>query len=139
MPRRSQASLSVLRPRVDGRATRLSPPPDLDEPERLRFLEVVRACAPDHFRQSDTPLLVEYVRTAILCERAAAAMRADGGPVMNGGKVSPWFGVSQRAARTLMVLSARLRLNPQSRSHPRSIARQQYRAPSAYDEEIDDA
>jgi len=84
------------------------------------------------------PLLVEYVRTALLCERAAAAMRADGGPITNAGKLSPWFGVSQRAARTLMVLSARLRLNPQSRSHPRSIARQSLRPPSAYDQDLDD-
>jgi phage terminase small subunit len=134
MPRRSAADLSVVRPRVDGRPTRLIPPADLEADERKLFVELVTACAPDHFRQSDMPMLVQYVRESCTAERAAIKMKETGGEVTDRGTINPWFGVLQRATRMMALLSARLRLNPQSRSHPRSIARQAgWRPPSAYE------
>src|SRR5262245_29536288 len=116
MPRRSQAALNLPSLRVYGRQTRLAPPRDLDAGERDRFVKLVSACAVDHFRESDAAVVTEYVRAAMLCERAAAAMREAGGAVV-GTRINPWFGVWQRAVRTLAVLSTRLRLNPQGRMH----------------------
>jgi hypothetical protein len=133
MPRKSIADLSIARPNVTGKPTRLPPPADLDATERQLFAELVGACAPDHFRESDLPLLVEYVRQTVLARAASKYMQDTGGPVA-GGTVNAWFGIQQRATRSMCVLSTRLRLNPQSRLHAKTVQRHVgYQPPSYYD------
>ena len=51
MPRKSAASLQVI-PLVP-EASRLLPPANLSEPERIIFRGLVSAVPPDHFRASD--------------------------------------------------------------------------------------
>jgi phage terminase small subunit len=122
MPRRSQASLTVVRRRADGRPSRLSPPADMTESERTLFLRLVSGCTPEHFRSTDAPLLQEYVQQALLARQAAEEMRAAGGAVVDG-KVSPWFAVQQRAVKTMCVLATRLRLSPQTRIDPKTVGK----------------
>jgi len=138
MPRKSTATQNILPLHLNGRPTRLQPPADLAPSERTRFNELIRACAANHFRTSDLPLICEFIRTSILCERAAVALR-DSSPVLPNNKLSPWFGIWTRAQRSLMVLSTRLRLNPQARLHQQHVARQNLRPPSAYEVSDDDA
>jgi hypothetical protein len=48
-------------------------------------------------------------------------MRA-GGPIVDG-KASPWLVVQEKAVRAMTALSMRLRLSPQSRLDPKTVAR----------------
>jgi hypothetical protein len=84
----------------------------------------VGSCAPEHFVASDRPLLVSYVQATLLSRSAAAAV-AEGATGMQ---------VWERATRMQATLATRLRLAPQSRADPKTVARQQagYR-PSPYD------
>jgi P27 family predicted phage terminase small subunit len=93
---------------------RLQPPSDLTEDGRKIFLDIVLANEPTHFRASDLPLLCTYVR-AILQERAASERLAAEGYVIDGER-SPWLAVQGQAHKTMVALSHRLRLSPQSRS-----------------------
>jgi phage terminase small subunit len=136
MPRKPR--LTVVRPGVDGRPNRLSPPPDLDPTEKQLFGELVRSCPPEHFRPSDMPLLVEYVKESVLVRQASDEMAKTGGPIVDG-ITNPWFGILQRATRVMCILSTRLRLNPQSRLHSKSVHRQVgYQRPSYYDTMADE-
>jgi len=100
MPRRSAASFEVPSS-VTGELARLTPPADLDKPEREIFLDLVSASKPGHFRASDLPLLSAYVR-AIALELAAGDTKA----------LTRW----ERAVKSMVALSMRLRLSPQSRA-----------------------
>jgi phage terminase small subunit len=112
---------SVLRPRDDC-------PPSV----RRIFLELVSSVAADHFQPGDAPLLEQYAQ-AILLARQAYDKLATEGPVIDG-KASPWLVVLEKAHRSAVALSARLRLAPQARADARSAARKADGArPSAYD------
>ena len=110
MPRKSAASLNVVT--VDSRTIRLRPPPDLPQPERDLFVAVVAANPPTHFRDSDLPLLLQYCAAAVLSERAVAELRA--APIVDG-RPSAWLVVFEKASRSMLGLSMRLRLSPQAR------------------------
>jgi len=112
MPRRSASSLSVVP--IASRAARLRPPPTLSESERAIFIDIVAACDANHFRASDLPLLCRYAEACALAEQAAQELR-QGGAVI-GGRPSPWIMVQEKANRTIVALSMRLRLSPQSRA-----------------------
>jgi hypothetical protein len=58
--RKSAEQLATLS--VNGDPPRLNPPADLADDERSLFCEIVTACGPRHFVQSDLPLLVTYVQ-----------------------------------------------------------------------------
>jgi phage terminase small subunit len=113
MPRKSAASLTVVSA-LDGRRSRLRPPPTLAEPERTVFLDTVSACKPEHFQPSDIPLLVRYCEACVMAQHAAVQMRAEGAVL--GGRISPWLVVQEKAIRALVALSMRLRLSPQARA-----------------------
>src|SRR5262249_16245701 len=108
---KSSASVSVLN--VDGRRARLQPPTDLTADETALFREIVNSCKPEHFVQSDRPLLVALCQ-AILMSREAA----------RGAAKDPKLAQAvERAARTMATLATRLRLTPQSRFDSRRAAR----------------
>jgi phage terminase small subunit len=127
MPRQSSAALAV---NVDGKPSRLKPPAHLGAAERKAFVELVASCDARHFKPSDMPLLCRYVEADVLAEMAAKELRR--GTVV-GGKVNPWLVVQEKCVRALVALSMRLRLSPQSRLDPKTIARRPGAAPSAYD------
>ncbi len=121
MPRKSLAALSAMA--VDGCPPRLDPPSSLPKPERRIFETVVNACDSRHFRASDLPLLVRYVEACALGDEAAQHLRIEGAVV--NGKASPWIIVQEKAVRAMVALALRLRLAPQSRVDPKTLARNQ--------------
>jgi hypothetical protein len=118
--RKSAAALSVIA--LDGQSARPSPPATLSEPERELFVAIVAGCDAGHFRQPDLPLLSRYCEAAVLAEQAALELR--NGAVVNG-KPSPWIVVQEKCVRSMVSLSMRLRLSPQSRLDPKTLGRQQ--------------
>jgi hypothetical protein len=108
--RRSAAAM-LIKPQINGTPSRLTPPPSLTNGERSAFIELVACCAPDHFRESDTPLLISYVQATAMARKIVHAPT----------KVAQW----ERAVRVQAMLATRLRLSPQSRTAPKTVARQQ--------------
>ena len=70
---------------------------------------------------------------AILLARKAYAELEAGGPVIDG-KASPWLVVLEKAHRSAVALSGRLRLAPQARADSRSAGRNKGAPPSVYDQ-----
>jgi phage terminase small subunit len=118
MPRRSAAALNIL---PETRVIRLRPPASLPDPERTAFIDLVTACRADHFHPCDLPLLCRYAELIVLCDQAAAAIRAEG--AVSDGKASPWLAIQRDAIRGLLGLSMRLRVSPQARQGHRKAER----------------
>jgi hypothetical protein len=95
---------------LTGERPRLIPPETLTNPERELFLATVNACSPEHFCESDTPLLISYVRAACLAQSGAA-----GDP----DQFARW----EKATKLMAMLATRLRLSPQSRVDPKTAGR----------------
>jgi phage terminase small subunit len=131
---RAEAEATLVHPHLDAVSNYLSPPADLLPEEREQFLNIVSACAPNHFRESDTGLLIEYTRARLQAQRAADELRA-GGEVLASGKLNPWLQIQRQSVRAMTQLARTLRLTPQARAHPRSIGRQTPASMSAYDRE----
>jgi hypothetical protein len=119
--RKSADNLATLV--VNGDPPRLDPPPTLADPERTLFVQIVEACAPTHFVPSDLPLLIRYVEALALADEAAGHLHSEGAVIK--GKPSPWLVVLEKCQRAVVALSLRLRLAPQSRVDPKTLARQQ--------------
>jgi hypothetical protein len=111
--RKSAAELSMIA--VDGDPPRLDPPPSLTDLERSLFTELVGACSPKHFVPSDLPLLISYVQATLLSRQAVTRAAVD----MTA--LALW----EKSTRMQATLATRLRLAPQSRYDPKSVARQQ--------------
>jgi phage terminase small subunit len=120
MPRNSAASAAI----PTGTTARLRPPPDLTGPEKEIFLAAVLACRPDHFQDSDAPLLAAYCRAVVLEKVASGELNASGYVV--DGKPSAWLNVLTAATRSMTVISRLLRLNPVARlassSEPEAVS-----------------
>jgi phage terminase small subunit len=117
MPRKSLAAsfAVVVEP------PRLRPPATLSAAERKVFTGVVRACAPEHFRAGDIPLLTRFCELTVLAELAARELR--NGAVVDG-RPSPWIVVQERCIRNLLGLAAKLRLAPSARLDPKTLGRE---------------
>ena len=93
---------------VDGSPLRLTAPAGLNTKERVLFEQLVHTTSPRHFRASDVSLLVAFVQAIAV---------AQAGPRFKQG--AEW----EKATRMMASLATRLRLTPQSRSDPKTIAR----------------
>jgi hypothetical protein len=124
MPRKSVYD-NIVPLGVSGLPRRLTAPSGLSADERAQFNELVGACDPRHFVKSDMSLLVSYVQSTLLSRRAASQMRRD--PDM----VTVW----EKATRMQATLATRLRLAPQARTDPLTVARRQGTYHSPKDEE----
>jgi phage terminase small subunit len=115
MPRQSAASAAVP---IHAGTRRLRPPDDFaaGSPERKLFVDLVASVPASHFRDSDLPVLCAYVRAVCLERTASAELQASGYLVDN--KPSGWFSILAQSARSVTVLSSKLRLNPLSRAAP---------------------
>jgi hypothetical protein len=105
----------------------LTVPSGLGPDEVKLFNEIVRSCDPRHFVKSDLPLLVSYVQSTLLSRWAASKMKKD------TDMVSIW----EKSTRMQATLATRLRLAPQARTDPLTIARQQasyHSVPNTWDE-----
>jgi hypothetical protein len=117
--RRSSASLVAL-PNVEGKPPRLSPPAYLNAKERKLSIDLVASCDPRHFVESDVPLLTSFVQATLL-SRSAARKPKD---------IAIW----EKAVRAQATLATPLRLAPQARTDPKTIACQQpYRGPCPWE------
>jgi phage terminase small subunit len=131
MPRKSAASLAIVA--VDGARPRLIPPEGMSKDARKVFIELVAANPPQHFTQSDAPLLRQYVEMICQAEQAARAIEREGA-VLPNGRANPWLGIQRGALRSMGVLANRLRLCPGARSNAETAGRAAQRyAPSFYD------
>jgi hypothetical protein len=120
--RQSAAELSIVP--TEMARQRLVPPLGLTAAEAKLFRELVAACASDHFVQSDLPLVVSYVQATLLSRRASTAIAKD----------VAMIGIWEKATRMQATLATRLRLAPQARSDPKTIARRSANHnPSAYE------
>jgi hypothetical protein len=106
--RKSAANLELID--VTGTPPRLTTPAGLTKVERSLFDFIVDASPPHHFTDSDQPLLLSYVQ-ACLMARSAAKIPT---------KVLIW----ERAVRVQAMLATKLRLAPQTRLDPKTLARQ---------------
>src|SRR4051794_27468118 len=105
MPRKSSAALQF----ASGTASRIRPPDDFDGDARKLFVDLGVACRPDHFTDSDIPLLARYAR-ALVAEKLAADELERASVVDD--RPSPWLAVWQARMRSITTLSRMLRLNP---------------------------
>lgn len=129
LPRRSAASF--ITPTLRLKSDRLQPPASLSKQERAEFIALVMANKADAFKVSDLPLLVTYVQ--VICQLAEASKEIRKG-VVHQGKVNPWVGVQERLIKSMVALSMRLRLSPQSRA-PNNPTRP-VKPPNAYEEMV---
>jgi hypothetical protein len=98
----------------------LEPPADLSEEEKALFLQLVNACSPKHFVESDKPLLISFVQATVLA-------RASAGKAM-------LIGTWEKAVKMQAMLATRLRLAPQARLDPKTVGRfQQNNGPKPWD------
>jgi phage terminase small subunit len=93
---------------------RLRPPASLGQLEKQAFLDLISRVPAGQFRESDLPLLCRWCEASVMAEQAAGELAA-GGMVVDG-RVSPWFGIHERATKSLVALALRLRLSPQARA-----------------------
>ena len=98
---------------LTGDPLRPKPPSFLTTRERRLFTEIIDACDPRHFRAQDLPMLSSYVQTCFLVRTAVKYAAHD--PKM----LTVW----EKAARMQMALATKLRLTPQARTDPRTLAR----------------
>jgi hypothetical protein len=116
MRQRGKKTLEHLAALVaNGDHPRLIPPAFLKSDERSLFEEIVGTVASTHFVPSDLPLLVSFVQWTVLARRMA------GKP----DQLETW----EKATRVQMSLATKLRLTPQTRIDPKTLARHQ---PSPY-------
>lgn len=114
--------MTSARTRSDPAATALSlvvdrgkaPPPDTLKPEaRAYWVTIVNSLRANYFEESDLPLLAQYCRALAGADQARSQLEI-GGPTA-GRAASPWHTVLGREISAIGLLSARLRLCPQSR------------------------
>ena len=115
--RRSAADLTTLS--VNGSPPRLKPPAYLSEAERKLFTEIVDACDPRQFIESDLPLLISFVQATLMVRDT----------VYVGSKIVLW----EKAVRTQIALATKLRLTLHGRISAKVAGRQQYTVPQPWE------
>jgi hypothetical protein len=119
MPRRSAASLEVVPPSFG--QGRIAPRREASPEVAAVFKELAASVPADHFRPADRDLLEQFAQVVVLARQAYAELE-EAGPVING-RASPWLTVLEKAHRSAAALSVRLRLGPQTRLDPKTVAR----------------
>lgn len=130
MPRKSTAAQTVVA--IDTGHARLTPRDNAPAEVRQIFREIVASVKPEHFRPADGALVEQYAQAIALARKAYGELESTG-PVIDG-KASPWVVVLEKAHRSSVALSARLRLCPQARTDPKTAGKPGKPA-SAYDME----
>jgi phage terminase small subunit len=120
MPRKSVEALTTF-PRVDGRVSHLETPADLPASLRPIVDDLVASQRPEHFRPGDEHLLEQYAQAITVGRKAFAKLEKEGYVV--GGKANPWIIILEKAHRSVVALSGRLRLAPQMRERSRTVGR----------------
>lgn len=122
MARQSTASLSVVRASPDAR---IAPPAGLDHDEIALWREVVNTKPADWFADDSAPLLKEYVRAAVMCDRLdmqiKAAIAGDD-PAETAALVKGYLDMRDKESKRTLSIATKLRLTQQSRYTPQAAA-----------------
>lgn len=123
MAKRGRKSLDDLTyvPREASQRERISPRADAPAEVASLFREIVASVDSSHWRPADAHLVEQYAQSLLLA-RQAYQMLAIEGPVV-GARANPWNVVLEKAHRSSVALSMRLRLAPQSRIDPKTVGR----------------
>ena len=114
--RKSSAELSVIS--INSKRKPIDPPAELSPEERAIWWEITESVAPNHLRDSDRPIL-SALCTAIHLSRFYAREI--------GGEDASAFKSYTEATKLVISLTTKLRLTPQSRSRPETVARHEGR------------
>ena len=109
--RASTAELSIVP--IDSARKPIEPPAELKAKEAEIFRQVVASCEANHFRKSDIPILTAFA-TATHLSRFYADRIGE-----SEGAFKQW----EAASRLQISLATKLRITPQARSHPMTVAR----------------
>jgi hypothetical protein len=115
MARKSSESLSVVP--VTSLPTRLDPPENFPLAESEVWREVVATKPVDWFEADSAPLLAEYCRAKVMCDRLAS--RID---LASDEELKDLLVMRDREAKRLTVIGVKLRLTQQSRYTPKAAA-----------------
>lgn len=118
MPRKSAASLSVV-PRTP--AAERSEPGDLSPAELGLWREVVASKPAEWFGPDSAPILKEYVRAAVMCDRLVGVVEqalVDGDPT----EIKSALDMRDKESKRAVSLATKLRLTQQSRYTPDKAA-----------------
>jgi hypothetical protein len=105
-----KSAMNLAQIDITGTPTRLTTPAGLTKDEQSLFDFIVDASPSHHFTDSDVPLLVSFVEASLLARTFARIPT----------KVSIW----ERAVPVQAMLATKLRLSPQTRLDPKTLARQ---------------
>jgi hypothetical protein len=120
--RKSAAALAILpRTAADGR---LQPPTELSARERVLWAEIVESKPADWFADDSAPILKEYVRSAVTCDRLADVVERafDGEDGIDPDALKSALDMRDKEARRAANLATKLRLTQQSRYTPQAAA-----------------
>jgi hypothetical protein len=98
-----------MTPNVTGAPSRVVAPATMTAQEKREFNSLIDSCAADHFRQSDVPVIENYIRATLLARKTA------GKPKL--------FSVFEKSVRLQLSCATKLRLLPSTRTHPDKITR----------------
>jgi phage terminase small subunit len=126
VPRKSATALA-FKPHE---TRRLAPRSGLSPEVKLIFCELVSRMPAEHFRETDAALIEQYAQAIALARQAFSNLNEEG-PVI-AGRANPWLVVLEKAHRSSVALSMRLRLSPQSRMDRKAVRKGPQ--PSAYEE-----
>jgi hypothetical protein len=116
-----KSSLNVVPLAVNVGRPQLTAPATLTKPERRLFIEI--ATANLHLKVGDVPLLAMYVQG--LAKVQKLAKQAD---------VAAW----EKGVRAVLSMATKLRITPQSTTHPETAARKRAQSPPSYYETMMD-
>jgi phage terminase small subunit len=119
LPRKSIAALAIAPPKPSD--ARLKPRSGLPAEVKMIWQDLVSSMPADHFRDSDAALIEQYAQAIALARQAYANLESEG-PVI-AGRANPWLVVLEKAHRSSVALSMRLRLSPQSRMDRKAVGK----------------
>lgn len=99
---------------------RIKTPDSLSDRAKQVFERLTATVSPDQFRSSDTPLIEQYANAICMAEIAQSEIDTHGAVI--DGKTSPYVAIQEKAIRSMVALSMRLRLSPQSRIDAKTAA-----------------
>ncbi len=123
MPRPSRESQAIAP--VTNIPARMTPPEGLDDLEASLWRAVVATKPVDWFQEDSAPLLTEYVRCKVMCDRLAEMLK-----VLDPETMKSLLDMRDKESRRLATLAVKLRLTQQSRYTPQS-AQTAAKAPNA--------
>jgi hypothetical protein len=95
--------------------SRLNPPEGMPEAEAELWRAVVATKPVDWFQEDSSPLLTEYVRCKVMCDKLAEML-----VTLNPDTMKSLLDMRDKESRRLATIACKLRLTQQSRYTPQS-------------------